>query len=142
MLLNNELLFLASEKTALSDAKGGFARQVAVLVLEEPNAASTREFLAKVLLAANLDMAQDTLLAEIPDNLSVVIAPDLRERGPKQVLVFGLSPAQLGLWFDAPLYHPLSFYGSTWLFADRIAVLEPDQAKKKQLWSALKQIFL
>jgi len=142
MLLNNELLFLAADKTALANAKGGFARQVAVLVLEEPNAALARDFLTKVLLAANLNMAQDTLMAEIPLNTDVLIAPDLREKQPKHVLVFGISPAQLGLWFEAPLYQPMSFYGSTWLFADKISVLEPDKAKKTQLWSAIKQIFL
>lgn len=142
MLLNNELIFLAAEKTALADATGSFSRQVAVLVLEEQNTALARDFLAKVLLAANLNMAQDTLLAEIPSNTNVLIAPDLKERQPKQVLVFGLQPAQLGLWFEPPLYQPLSFYGSTWLFADKIAVLEPDKAKKAQLWSAIKQIFL
>ena len=142
MLLSNELLFLTAEKTALSDAIGGFLRHLAVLVAEEPAAAANRDFLAKILAAANLNLAQDALLAEIPVNEARVIAPDLNTHQPKQVLVFGLSPAQLGLSFEVPAYQPFNFYGCTWLFADRLSTLEPDKTKKTQLWTALKQMFL
>ena len=142
MLLSKELLFFAAEKSALSKAEGGFARNVLVLMLEEPNAIANRDFLAKVLTAANLNLAQDALLAEIPAGESHTLAPDLQERQPKQVLIFGLSPAQLGLSFDIQAYQPFAFYGCTWLFADRLSALEPDKVKKSQLWVALKQMFL
>lgn len=142
MLLSNELLFFTAEKSALAEAEGGFARRVAVLALEEPGAAANRDFLAKVLTAASLNLAQDALLAEIPAGESRALAPDLTERRPNQVLVFGLSPAQLGLSFEVQAYQPLAFYGCQWLFADKLSALEPDKAKKTQLWSALKQMFL
>ncbi|MFN0036459.1 MAG: hypothetical protein ACKVUS_15445 [Saprospiraceae bacterium] len=142
MLLSNELLFLAAEKTALAEAQGGFARQVMVLALQEPSDAANRDFLAKVLAAANLNLAQDALLAEMPAGEPRALAPDLKERQPKQVLVFGLSPAQLGLSFEVQAYQPISFYGCTWLFAHRLSAIESDKAKKTQLWAALKQMFL
>lgn len=142
MLLANELLFLTPEKTALANAVGGFSRNLIVLALEEPNATANRDFLTKVLAAANLNLAQDALFAEIPSNESRALAPDLNAFKPKQVLVFGLSPAQLGLTFEMQTYQPCAFYGSTWLFADQLSALEPDKSKKTQLWSALKQIFL
>ena len=142
MLLANELLFLTAEKTALANATGGFARNLVVLALEEPNAAANRDFLTKVLAAANLSLAQDARFAEIPANESRALAPDLNEFKPKHVLIFGLSPAQLGLSFVVQAYQPCSFYGYTWLFADQLSALEPDKNKKTQLWSALKQIFL
>jgi len=142
MLLANELLFLTAEKSACANATGGFARQLMVLVLEEPNASSNRDFLSKVLAAANLNLPQDALLAEIPAQESRALATDLKALGPKQVLVFGLTPAQLGLSFEIQAYQPLNFYGHTWLFAEKLSTLEPDKTKKTQLWTALKQIFL
>ncbi len=142
MFLSNELLFIAADKSALAEAEGGFARQVLVLAIQEANVAANRDFLAKVLLAANLNLNQDALLAEIPVNQPRSLTPDLKERQPKQVLVFGLAPAQLGLSFEVQAYQPLTFYGCTWLFADRLSALEPDKTKKTQLWSALKQMFL
>lgn len=142
MILSNELLFFAAEKSALDHSEGGFARQLMVLALAEPMATTNRDFLTKVLAAANLNLAQDAVFAEIPSNEPVALAPDLKLREPKQVLVFGISPAQLGLSVEVQLYQPLQFYGSTWLFADKLSVLEPDKQKKGQLWTAIKQIFL
>jgi hypothetical protein len=142
MLLSNELLFLTAEKSALAEASGGFAKQVLVLAMAEPNSAANREFLVKVLAAAHLNLAQDTLLAEIPATEPRMLAKELQERQPKQVLVFGLSPAQLGLSIEIQAYQPFKFYGITWLFADPLSTLEPDKTKKTQLWTALKQIFL
>ncbi|MFN0173607.1 MAG: hypothetical protein ACKVU0_03075 [Saprospiraceae bacterium] len=141
MLLSNELLFIVADKSALAEAEGGFAREVMVLTLKEPNAGTNRDFLSKILLAANLNLEQDALLAEIPANEARSLASELKERKPKQVLVFGLSPTQLGLSFEVQAYQPLAFYGSTWLFADHLSALESDKSKKTQLWSALKQMF-
>lgn len=142
MLFSNELIFIAAEKTVLDKAEGGFARNLLVLMLEEPQAAANREFLTKVLAAANLNLSQDALLAEIPTHEPRNLAPVLQSHQPKQVLIFGLSAAQLGLSFEVQAYQPVQFYGCTWLFADKLSTLEPDKTKKSQLWTALKQIFL
>lgn len=142
MLLSNELVFLAAEKSALADAKGGFARKVAVLALAESTNPANFDFLSKVLSAAQLNLETDTLFAEIPDGETRILAPDLQEYRPQYILVFGLSPSDLGLSFEVQAYQILNFYGCTWLFADRLSTLEPDKVKKGQLWAALKQIFL
>ena len=142
MLLSNELLFLTAEKTALADAQGGFARQVAVLALEEPSSAANRDFLDKVLTAAQLNLAKDAMLAEIPSDEARAIAPDIMEHQPKYVLVFGILPIQLGLSVEVPAYQPITFYDCRWLFADKLSALESDKVKKTQLWTALKQMFL
>ncbi|MBN8679149.1 MAG: hypothetical protein J0M29_13050 [Chitinophagales bacterium] len=142
MLFNQELIYIAAEKTALSNAEGNFSRKVAVLALQEPNSAANREFLTKVLAAANLNLAQDTLLAEIPAQEPVSIAPDLQQRKPGHILVFGISPAQLGLSIQISLYQPTAFYGATWLFTDALSTLEPDKNRKSQLWNGIKTMFL
>lgn len=142
MMLSNELLFLAAEKTALADARGDYAKKVSVLVWEEPQALSNRDFLEKVLAAAQLDLTRDTLLAEIPGGEPRAIAPDLQEHKPAYLLIFGLPPSQLGLAIEPQPYQPLNFLGYTWLFADKLSAIEVDKAKKTQLWTALKQMFL
>lgn len=140
-LLSDVSIFLAAEQTALEGAEGGFARRLAVLCLEEPDSQGNRAFLTKVLAAAQLNLNQDALLTEIPGKEPRSIAADLRRHQPLQVLVFGLTPAQLGLSVEIPLYQPFSFYGVTWLFADKLSALEPDKTKKSQLWTALQKIF-
>ena len=139
----DELIFLAPEHTAAGFSEGGFSRRVWVLVCADPaRQKQNRDFLSKVLSAAQLNLEKDTLFAEIPASLPVHFSTDLKNKTPEQVLVFGLAPAQLGLNIAAPLYSPVSFYGVTWLFADAPGVLEPDKNRKGLLWAALKQMFL
>jgi hypothetical protein len=141
-LLDQELIFLTAERSALTAAEGGFARQVAVLALAEPDfAAPNRAFLEKVLAAANIDLHKDALLAEMSASEPRNIAPDIREKKPKQVLVFGIKPAQLGVMVSAVPYQTFDFYGCSWLFADPLSAVEADKVKKGQLWAALKQMF-
>jgi len=142
MFLPDELIFMAPERPVLAFAEGGFARSVLVLTLEEPQASGNRDFLAKILSAAQLNLAQDTLLASVPADERLDLPPLLREKPAKQVLVFGLSASQIGLTLNTRPYQPFSFYGATWLFADSLAAIASDQAKKSLLWSALKGIFL
>jgi len=142
MPLSNTLLFLTAEKTAFQVASGAFARQVGVIMLEEATSAANRDFLEKVLQAAQLNLANDTLLAEIPAGEPRQIAPDLQEKKPTHLLIFGISPAQLGLSIEIKPYQPTPFYGCIWLFADNLSILASDVTKKKQLWAALQQMFL
>lgn len=142
MLIPDEFFFFIPEQPALESSTGGFAKMVWVLALAEPESAGNREFLSKVLAAANLNFGKDTLFAEIPAQQSLSFSNDIKRKQPAHVLVFGLPPAQLGLTIEAPLYQPLDFYGVNWLFADALSALEPDKTKKSRLWAALKQIFL
>jgi hypothetical protein len=143
MFSPDELIFIAPERSAVELATGSFVRRIWVLALAEPNPVNSNKiFLAKVLVAANLNLEKDTLFAEIPASMPIGFSTDLKTKHPERVLVFGLPPAQLGLTIEAQLYKPLAFYGADWLFADALSILEPDKNKKGQLWSALKQMFL
>lgn len=142
MFAENDLIFIAPERRAAELSKGQFARRIWVLALAEPlHGAANREFLGKVLAAANLNLEKDTLFAEIPVGEPVTFSTDIKDKQPEHILVFGLSPAQLGLTLNMRPYTPFSFYGATWLFADALSALEPDKTRKGQLWSALKQLF-
>ena len=142
MLFSDTLLFLTAEKTAFEKASGAFARKVGVLILEESGSAANRDFLEKVLLAAQLKLTDDTLLAEIPAAELCQIAPDLQEKKPEYLLVFGIPPTQLGLSIAFHPYQVTHFYGCNWLFADKLSTLSSDVAKKKLLWTALQKMFL
>lgn len=143
MFLPDELLFLAPEHAASSGTlNGGFARRIYVLALAEPDFPGNRAFLSKVLSSVQLNLDKDTLFAEIPESMQLSFIAELKNKQPEHILVFGLSPAQLGFHFEPTFYQPFVFYNFTWIFADALSVLEPDKNRKGQLWVALKQLFL
>ncbi len=141
MFPNGELIFLAAENSATELATGDFAKNILVLALDEQNSAANKAFIAKVLQAANLDLAKDALFAEVAANQAVNCFAGLTER-PKFIFVFGLLPAQVGLQASIQPYQTMSFHGATWLFADALGALEPDPARKRKLWEALKPLFI
>ena len=138
----DELLFLVPERSFTDIGEGGFARRIAVVILEESPVRDDRDFLTKILAAAQIDLTKDTLLASIPAGEPIGLNSILKERQAEQILVFGISPAQLGLTIAVRPYQPVYFYGATWLFGDALSVLEPDKTKKGLLWTALKGMFL
>jgi hypothetical protein len=142
MFSPKELIFATPAQLPNEIAKGGFAKGIWVLALAEAQQTGNTDFLKKVLGAAQLDLERDTLFAEIPENEPIDMAACLRIKPAAQVLVFGIPPKQLGLHLQAPAFQPFAFYGTTWLFADALSVLEPDKTKKGMLWTALKTMFI
>ncbi|MDX1910615.1 MAG: hypothetical protein SFV22_03970 [Saprospiraceae bacterium] len=142
MILSNHLIFLAAESPAMANATGDFGRRIFIIIRKEADSGENRTFVTKVLAAAQLNLAQDTMLSEIPPGEARTIATDLREKKPMQVLVFGIPAEQLGLHLQTNPYQPLSFCGAQWLFADALSVIAPDKNKKTLLWGALQKMFL
>ncbi|MEI6412545.1 MAG: hypothetical protein WCR52_24345 [Bacteroidota bacterium] len=138
----DDLIFITPERSFPEMASGGFARKVFVLVLKEPDAPGNRDFLTKILAAAQVNLEKDTLWAEVSAMEAPAPAATFSIKHPDHILVFGLTPEQVGLKIDAPLYRPVAFYGATWLFSEPLSVLEPDKNRKGLLWKALQQIFL
>jgi hypothetical protein len=138
----NDLLFLAPDFAWLAGARGGFARRVLVVLRTDPEFPGGEAFTARILASARLDLERDVLLAGIGPEEPFSLLPALKEKHPEYVLVFGFTPAECGLHLDLPCYRPTPFYQTNLLFADRLAVLEPDKDRKGQLWQALKQWFL
>jgi len=142
MFSDTDLLYKIPERSILDQVKGAFAKRVAVVVLTETGSPEYTDFLKKILLAAGLDLENDTLLAELEAGGDLSFMPLLKSKQAESVLVFGLAPKQLGLHLDCPRYQPLRFYGLRFLFADKLSVLEPDQTLKRNLWQALQQMYL
>ncbi len=141
MFATEELVFRVAEVAVTDLAQGNFTKKILILALKEPNNAGNIDFVTKVLSAAKLDLAKDTLFAQVPGDTPVNCFGGLPER-PEFILVFGLQPAQVGLKALAQPYQPFTLNGCTWLFSDALSVLEPDRAKKGKLWEALKGLFL
>ena len=142
MFFQNDQLFLAPEENILKRAKGNFAKQIFVFVLSEPEHPGNAGFLKKILAAAGLDLDTDALLVEVSSSDRVSFLPAVKDKHAGHILVFGLSPKQLGLHAEIPAFLPYPFYGATFLFADKLSVLEPDKTLKAKLWQALRQLFL
>lgn len=140
MFSQDDLLFLAPDQPLR--LRGGFARRIFVAVLDEGAPEAARAFLGRVFEAARIQLEPDVLLAEIAPNQPFSAVGVLKEKQPEHVLVFGLRPDQCGFELQASAYQPLYFYQTNLLFADKISVLEPDKAKKGQLWTVMKQWFL
>lgn len=142
MFSTNDLLFPVPEPGAQPAGAGGFARRVLVVRSSDAGSVAAEPFLSKILAAANLNLAQDTLLIDCPEPGGLRLLPVLKSRQPTHVLVFGATPELLGLRLQAPLYQAFYFYNTTFLFADKLSLLEPDKNRKGQLWRALQGIFL
>ncbi len=59
----------------------------------------------------------------------------------RYTLGFGVSPAEMGLQLNSPLYTPLVIGNIMLLFADPLAVIAAEKAKKALLWNALKVMY-
>jgi hypothetical protein len=101
-----------------------------------------KDFLVKILAAAQVNPEKDTLWTSVPIDTPIGLTSVLKLKQPDQILVFGLTPQMIGLQVDMPLYRPTEFYGATWLFSEALSVLEPDKSRKGLLWKALQQLFL
>lgn len=142
MFSENDKVYQISEKSLLDISAGGFAKRVQVVICSEPAYPETLDFLKKILLAAGLDLDRDTGFAQVSETEEISFLPFFKIKQPVSVLVFGLSPKQLGLNAQIPLYQPTPFYGATFLFSEKLSLLEPDKTRKTNLWQALKQVYL
>lgn len=141
MFSDKDLIFRAPDRSVLDFAAGGFAQQILIVSVAEPGFPGNRNFLTKILAAARLNLENDTLFAEIPAGMPVSVLPAIKQKHAGHILVFGLPALQIGIVAQQPLYEPYVFYGTTFLFADALSVLEPDKNRKGKLWQALQQLF-
>ncbi len=137
-----DLLFLAPDRDLMAFSTGAYARKIWLVVLEEPLFPGNKDFLVKILAAAQVNPEKDTLWTSVPIDTAIGLTSVLKLKQPDQILVFGLTPQMIGLQVDMPLYRPTEFYGATWLFSEALSVLEPDKSRKGLLWKALQQLFL
>lgn len=139
------------EPASLTDAPhaflGAFKKHILVL-LSDPQAVHINEndltFLSKILASVGISVEHIALLNTNGKNISY---PELKEQFPAKVAIyFGVEPSSIGVPMRFPHFQVQPWDGCTFLFAPSLQVLNgnsPEQTEwKKQLWTALKKIFV
>lgn len=134
-------LVLAAPESFLADCRGANNQLVFVGIEAEPDPEARVLFLKKIIAALQLNLDTDTIYSTLEIGQPASFFQLLKKKGIEKMVVFGLSPAQFGLAFEAQLYVPINFYGCKFLFSEKLSVVEADQARKAKLWGALKSIF-
>lgn len=141
MYSKQDLLFIVPDTPVSLQAEGNYAQKVLILMLQEPAFVNWRSFLEKLIGAAGLNLSNDTLLVALQNSEQTSIASLLKSKQPDQVLVFGIRPEQMGMYLSIEKYHPVFFSNTQFLFADSLAMLEPDKNLKMKMWTAMKTLF-
>ena len=112
----------------------------AVMVCPSSADAAARETLANIVKACGLSEGRDCLTVALDGPAALPpVAPDARE--VQSVVVFGIQPRSVGLVAEAPLYTwTPAFGGRCYCFAERLALISEDMARKKRLWATVKAL--
>lgn len=99
------------------------------------------DFLAKIFKAVKVDLEKEVCqLNARGANLSWALIE--AEYNFQKILCFGLAPSQIGLNLQLKAYQPQTWEGKECLVAHKLADIQQDPQKKRQLWTALQQMFL
>jgi DNA polymerase III psi subunit len=100
------------------------------------------ELLHNILSAAKLSVDKQVHTLSVTRNNAYSFIQMQSKAGFEKALLFGVTPADLGIHLDLHLYQPLPFQGCNFVLADKLADIQQDTNKKKALWSCLKDIYL
>lgn len=98
------------------------------------------DFLNNIMKACKLEQEDYAIITNNPADL-----PDYQatfsQFKQKQLILFGIDPAAIGLPINFPHFQVQSFQQVRYLAAPKLDVIEVDKALKMQLWQCLKQLF-
>lgn len=98
-------------------------------------------FLEKILKAINLNIDGVDLL-NLHGAGDLDFAALVEDKKIHHFITFGVPFSRIHLDIAMDRYHPIRFFGITFLMADSLPTIEADQNLKKRLWGALQRIFL
>lgn len=98
-------------------------------------------FLLGILSACNLTM-QDVAIINISKNKALTYKAMELELKAEKIILFGVSPAQIELPLEFPLYQIQQYNKQTYITAAILSTIKNDKAEKTKLWNCLKQIFI
>ncbi len=126
---------------------GKNAKEILIVFQSQNNHEELFSFLEKVLTAAQLNIHTDTLILKITEQEKLSFVYLQKKNTFKYFISFGIAPQRLGIGFETPLYHPVSYEGITLFFADDLQLIyeERQQGGKRmsgELWRVLKSLFI
>lgn len=113
------------------------------LVLIKDANSTNIEFLSKILTAIKFDIENDIILMEVRDNQEINFS-ELKKTistNIDNVILFGIKPERLHLQFRLPNYYKLTVNNIHYLGAEDLTAISKNNAKKKELWTALQTMF-
>ena len=122
---------------------GGNAKKILILVQKENEAFlpdGELQFLTTVLGACGLSVA-DIALVNFASVTQKNYSALLEHFGSKQVVLFDVTPLQLGMPINFPPFQVQAFKDCRYLQAPALHLIEADVTLKKSLWAALKNLF-
>ncbi len=128
--------------TAITETLAGAPVDTVVVSLSEGKALPHQQldFLNNIMKACKLEKANYSIIANRQDEL-----PDYKatfsQFKQKQLILFGISPAAIGLPINFPHFQVQSFQEVRYLAAPKLDTIEADKELKMQLWQCLKQLF-
>ncbi len=100
----------------------------------------TMTFLGRVLDAALPHWQKKICLWKIPDKEKVQFGAALAAANAKTIVVFGVTPDQMGLQITHHLFRPFEWMGHRILFSKSLEIVSGDQETKKNLWMSLQSL--
>jgi len=105
-----------------------------------------QSFLEKVLQAVGYQLYEDTASIQVTSDQKLSLTQVLRVHSCAHVLLFGLSPQNLGIHLELPKYVPVRHGVQHYMLADDLEAIYEERQKggKKMsaaLWNMLKQMF-
>ena len=97
-------------------------------------------FLLGILSACKLTM-EDVAIINLKKNKAVTYKAIEQELKAEKIILFGISPAQIELPLEFPLYQIQLYNNQTYITAAILTYIQDNKAEKTKLWNCLKQIF-
>ena len=97
-------------------------------------------FLIGILAACKFTLA-DVAIINLSKTPAINYTRINEELSPRVTLLFGVSPLQIELPFDVPLFQVQQFNQRSYLVAPALNEVEADKELKRHLWVKLQQIF-
>jgi hypothetical protein len=97
-------------------------------------------FLLGILTACKLNM-EDVALVNTTTNPTLTYKDVQEQLQAENILLFGVTPAQLQLPLAFPQYQIQKYNGQMYLAAPALQLLAQDKGEKTKLWNCLKQLF-
>ena len=117
---------------------GGNAQRILIIVKDEHHAYLPErelQFLKSILSACKLTLA-DVAIVNWLRHAPKPLADLLTALAPSSVLLFAITPQEIGLPVHFPHYQLQALNGQTYLSAPALTEVEHDKAQKKRLWNA------
>lgn len=97
-------------------------------------------FLLGILSACKLTM-EDVAIINITKNKAINFKAIALELKAEKIILFGVTPAQIDLPLEFPLYQIQQYNKQTYISAATLIDIENDKVEKTKLWNCLKQVF-